>query len=263
LHFIIRAAFFTFYWAFSAQSKFRFWIGFGLGMDGMLLIFNILIIVFRCKPVTANFRPIERMTAQCMDSGFAFFGLAALNSLLNLYVLVLPIPIFYSVQVPLRRKLHICCMFTIGGVAVALSFIRMHSTKTLNSGTDTSKAVGEIMIIGALGMSLAAFAHNLPSLRVFWKHISKSRSKARDASQLPFATRPRGKLPSTALLGTDSIVYEVDGLSRPMQHTASATSLVDRPLPALPAVTRHARYPTVNSDFGSRPRTPPRVAWPA
>ena len=50
----------------------------GFGMDGMLLIFNILIIVFRCKPVTAAFRPTERMTAQCMDAGFALFAPAVL-----------------------------------------------------------------------------------------------------------------------------------------------------------------------------------------
>ncbi|KAJ4332778.1 hypothetical protein N0V87_008136 [Didymella glomerata] len=163
LHFVIRAAFFTFYWSFSAQSNFRFWIGLGLGADVMLLVFNILIIVFRCQPTTANFRPGERLAAQCMDSGFALFAPAALNSLLNLYVFILPIPIFYRVQVPLRRKLHICCMFTVGGAAVALGFIRMHSLQTINSGTDTSKAVGETMIVGALGMSLAAIAHNLPS----------------------------------------------------------------------------------------------------
>lgn len=78
LHFVIRAAFFTFYWSFAAQSAFRFWIGVGLGMDGMLLVFHILIIAFRCVPITANFRPGERAAAQCMDSGFALFAPAAL-----------------------------------------------------------------------------------------------------------------------------------------------------------------------------------------
>jgi hypothetical protein len=68
----------SFYWSFSAQSNFRFWIGLGLGSDVMLLIFNILVIVFRCKPITASFRPMERLTAQCMDSGFALFAPAAL-----------------------------------------------------------------------------------------------------------------------------------------------------------------------------------------
>ena len=78
LHFIIRAAFFTFYWSLSAQSNFRFWTGLGFGADVMLLIFNILIIVFRCQPTTANFRPLGRLTAQCMDSSFALFAPAAM-----------------------------------------------------------------------------------------------------------------------------------------------------------------------------------------
>ena len=181
--------------------------------------------------------------------------------MLNLYVLLLPIPIFYRVQVPLRRKMHICCMFAIGGAAVTLGFIRMHSLKIINSGTDTSKAVGETMIVGALGMSLAAVAHNLPSLRVFWKHIPKRRLKVKSTSQPPFNTRPR-KLPSTSLLGTDGTVYDVASFSRPVYPSASKTSLVDRPLPTLPAGARPPRYPVVNEDFGSGPRTPPSVAWP-
>ena len=162
---------------------------------------------------------------------------------------------------PLRRKMHICCMFTIGGAAVALGFIRMHSLKIINSGTDTSKAVGETMIVGALGMSLAAVAHDLPSLRVFWKHVSKRRPKAKSTPQPPFNSRPR-KLPSTSLLGIDGTVYDVSSFLRPVHPFASKTSLADRPLPTLPAVARQVRYPIVNDEFGSRPRTPPRVAWP-
>lgn len=169
------------------------------------------------------------------------------NSLLNLYVLVLPVPVFYSVQVPLRRKVHICCMFTIGGAAVALGFVRMHSLKALDSGTETSRAVGEMMIVGALGMSLAAIAHNIPSLRIYWKHVSASRAR-----RCRFDSTPRGGLPSTALLGTDGTVYGV--------ASTQSAGLVSRPLPALPVAARH-RYPAVGESFGVRPRTPPSVAW--
>lgn len=181
--------------------------------------------------------------------------------MLNLYVLVLPVPIFYRVQVPFHRKMHICSMFGIGGAAVALGFIRMHSLQIINSGTNTSKAVAETMIVGALGMSLAAVAHNLPSLRVVWRHISLHRSKAKNTSQTPFHPRQR-KLPSTSLLGTDGTVYDISSFTRPVQPPASVTNFVERPLPTLPAGTRQARYPSVNDDFGSRPRTPPSVVWP-
>ncbi|KAF1352735.1 hypothetical protein EJ07DRAFT_35695, partial [Lizonia empirigonia] len=168
LHFIIRTAFFTLYLQFSAQSNFRFWIGMGFGMNGMLLIANVLLVVFQCDPVTAAFKPIERMTAQCMDAEFAQLAPAVLNALLNLYVLILPLPIIYSIQTPIRRKVFICCVFATGGAAVMLGFIRLHSLHILISNTNMSRGVGETMIEGALGMSLAALAHNLPSVRLFW-----------------------------------------------------------------------------------------------
>jgi hypothetical protein len=81
LHFVLRTAFFILYLQFSAQTaKYQFWIGMGMGMGGMLLVFNVLIIVFQCQPITAAFRPIERLTAQCMHTGFATFTPAVLVS---------------------------------------------------------------------------------------------------------------------------------------------------------------------------------------
>lgn len=165
-------------------------------------------------------------------------------------------------QVPLRRKVHICCMFTIGGVAVALGFIRMHSLRILSSGVNTSKAVGETMIVGALGMSLAAIAYNLPSLRVLWKHMSSSRSRAKSPSRRSYDPRSRDKTLTAATHGPGRASRRVGSLSRTMQSTASATRLVDRPYPQLPTAARQARYPTVNDGFGMRPRTPPSPAWP-
>ncbi|KAJ8107948.1 hypothetical protein OPT61_g8517 [Boeremia exigua] len=252
LHFVIRMAFFTFYMHISAQSDFRFCVGMGFGMNGMLLIFNVLIIVFRCKPVSAAFRPMEGMNSQCMDSGFALFAPAILNSLLNLYVLILPMPTFYSIQLPTRRKIHICCMFTIGGVAVALGFIRIRSLRTINIGRGTPATVGEMMILGALGMSLAAIAHNLPSLIVLWGHIANSRPTTR---RRLCNVKARGKLQGTTMYGFEAAVCGINRLPRRTLSTASVTRLVDRPLPALPV---EARYPVVNDGFGSQPRTPPR-----
>lgn len=81
LHFVLRMAFFILYLQFSAQkAKYQFWIGMGIGMGGMLLTFNVLIIVFQCQPITAAFRPLERLTAQCMHTGFSTFAPAVLVS---------------------------------------------------------------------------------------------------------------------------------------------------------------------------------------
>ncbi|XPS69626.1 hypothetical protein M3J09_001888 [Ascochyta lentis] len=78
LHFIVRSAFFTFYLQFSNQSNLRFWIGMGFGLNIMLLIIDVLLIVFQCKPIAATFEPLQRLTAQCMDQEFGLYAPAVL-----------------------------------------------------------------------------------------------------------------------------------------------------------------------------------------
>ena len=81
LHFVLRTAFFILYLQLSSHTaRYLFWIGMGIGMGGMLLIFNVLIIVFQCQPITAAFHPMERLTAQCMNTRFVAFAPAVLVS---------------------------------------------------------------------------------------------------------------------------------------------------------------------------------------
>ncbi|KZM28499.1 uncharacterized protein EKO05_0006000 [Ascochyta rabiei] len=264
LHYVVRTAFFTLYLPFSAQSRFRFWIGMGFGMNFMVLIIDLLLVVFQCNPITAAFKPAQHLTAQCMDRRLAFYAPAVLNALLNLYVLVLPLPMFWSIQMPTRRKIYIFCLLTTGTAAVALGFIRIDSLRRLTTNIDTSAAVGEMMIVAALGMSLAAITHNLPSMRIFWRHVSKSRSNVRDTSYRPCNINSRDKLQATTTYWLGSAVSGLEGSLRHIQPTVSVTSPTDRPLPAVLMTTydgspNQLRYPVVDLEFGMRPRTPPRI----
>lgn len=165
---------------------------------------------------------------------------------------------------PIRRKVYICCVFTTGGAAVLLSFIRLHSQRILISNRNTSLGVGQLMIEGALGMSLAALAHNLPSIRILCNHVFKSRSETKNTSYRPCDSSPRKGTKSNTSYGLGSAPYGLGGFSRPIRPTVSATSLMDRPAPILPEETYanmsgRPRYPIVDLEFGMRPRAPPTV----
>ncbi|KAF3006509.1 hypothetical protein E8E13_004952 [Curvularia kusanoi] len=259
MHFVVRAAFFIFYLQLSAGARFRFWIGMGFGLDGMLLIFNTSITVFRCKPITASSRPLERITAQCMDSRIALFAPVTLNSLLSFYVLVLPMPIFYAIQLPLRRKIHICCVSAVGGVAVLMDFIHIHAVRALNTGTNTSRAIGETMIVGALGLSLAAIAYNLPSMRILWIHVMGSYSEPKNASQRSCNAESGYSLQGDTTKRSSGAIRKTVSISTTVQSAALVTNGIGRPMSASPDGTYWPRYPIINDDFGSRPRTPPSI----
>lgn len=149
-------------------------------------------------------------------------------------------------------------MFSVGGTAVLLGIFRFHSLRILISGTDTSRAVGEAIIVGALGMSLALIAHNLPSMRLFWTHVTSSLA-ARNASRRLCEAKSHIVIQHTIALDTGSAgstTYGAGSFSRPILPSESATSRVERPLALRPGSNR-PWYPNVDEDFGTQPRTPP------
>ena len=157
---------------------------------------------------------------------------------------------------PIRRKLYICCMLAIGGGAVLLGFVHFHSLRVLISGKNTSKAIGETMIVSSLGMCLAVIALNLPSMRIIWHHVLESHNGTINASQRSCELGPGDIRKQTSTYISHSPYYENGSLSSPMLPLASATGPMVQPSPALMDKTGRSRFPTVNGEFGSRPRTP-------
>jgi hypothetical protein len=160
---------------------------------------------------------------------------------------------------PTRRKLYIYCMLTIGGAAVLLSIMHLHALRIIMSGKNTSKAIGEIMILSSLGMSLAVIALNFPSMRIFWHHVLGSHDETIDASQRSYELRTGDVRKQTSTCISHSPVYGTGSLASPILPVASAASPMVRSSPALLEKTGRTRFPTVSNKFGSRTRTPPNL----
>ena len=82
---------------------------------------------------------------------------------------------------PWRKKLGVVSVFAFGGISVILSMIRFHSLLRLISlnPLETADGVGEIMIVAALELNVAAIAVNLPAIRSIYVKYSKKHAAAR------------------------------------------------------------------------------------
>jgi hypothetical protein len=76
---------------------------------------------------------------------------------------------------PRSQKIAVISVFLFGASAVFMSIIRFHSLIAINSIFNTSRGVGETMIIAALELNLAAIAANLPAIRSIWVKRSNDR----------------------------------------------------------------------------------------
>ena len=234
MHFLIKAAFLTYYLRLSPNRIFRLWVGVGFGLNTGLLIINLLIIVFQCIPVSAALTIKGRLTAQCMNQHFVLMAPAVVvsaalpyvwrlhvltisqNVLLDIYVFILPIPILAKLQMPTRKKIAVISVFAFGGASVIMGAIRFHTLLALLSLFNTSHGFGETIIVIALELNLATIAVNLPAVRTIWVRKSNDR-KTQTGYTGDYGTTKRQ---TTNGLGTGRIrtTHELSQISRPIRE---------------------------------------------
>lgn len=79
---------------------------------------------------------------------------------------------------PRRKKWGVITVFLFGAASVSMSLIRFHSVQRLLNFQTTSDGVGEIIIVVALELNLAAIAVNLPAIRAIWVRSKNNRRAA-------------------------------------------------------------------------------------
>jgi hypothetical protein len=82
-----------------------------------------------------------------------------------------------------RQKLGVIAVFAFGNASVILRCIRSYALMKLISLNKTAHGVGEIIIVAALKLNVAAFALNLPAMRSTWvKYFKDKKSQTQPSS---------------------------------------------------------------------------------
>ncbi|KAJ6039160.1 hypothetical protein N7499_003021 [Penicillium canescens] len=168
-----------------------------------LFIATLFVDIFQCRPI-AYVYDMSIPGGTCIDQGGFYVSTAALNLLTDLVVLSIPIIITWSLQMPLRRKIAVCVILCLGGVATAIGVWRIvilaqvfltHKVNldpTYNIGFCSSAIEVNVAVITACGPSMKAIASRyLPRL------LGTSR---RETSSYAIGTSgSRGRFPGSKL----------------------------------------------------------------
>lgn len=96
--------------------------GFMLSMLVFYIIVTILKILI-CTPIDLFWDP--KITGKCLNEHVIFIADTVMSVLSDLVVLALPVPLLWSLQMPLRRKLKIAALLGAGGIATVTSVVRL------------------------------------------------------------------------------------------------------------------------------------------
>lgn len=88
---------------------------------------------------------------------------------MDIYIITLPIPTIWKLQMTLRRKLTVLSVLGFGIVSMIVVILRLPVLVSVTSGkSDVSKDVGIMIIVTAFEIQCGIVSCNLPSLKAMW-----------------------------------------------------------------------------------------------
>lgn len=80
-------------------------------------IYTFFAVLFQCTPVHYSWDfPRGSIQGQCVNLTGAYIGSGITNTLSDLAILILPMPIIWQLQIPKKQKMVICGIFLLGGL---------------------------------------------------------------------------------------------------------------------------------------------------
>ncbi|KAI1111872.1 hypothetical protein F5Y14DRAFT_288999 [Nemania sp. NC0429] len=141
---------------------FRRWVYFVIALDVIYVISFIPLFLTNCIPLSQYWDP--KPTGWCRDTIAGDNATLAVNLVLDLLVLALPLPVLWRLQMSIRDKLTVTAMFGFGFVTIALVIWRLVVTQQTRESPDWTATLCTVGIIASLEIYLGIIAVCIPTL---------------------------------------------------------------------------------------------------
>ncbi|KAK6348506.1 hypothetical protein TWF718_006296 [Orbilia javanica] len=151
------------------------------GFLAAIILYNvltILILVFACRPVSTLWDWNLDQT-KCIDVDPLYFINAALNTITDVAILILPLRTLWKLKMPTSQKVGLIMLFTTGGFIIIITIIRMvQLTSIPNGGQNITMGFVGPSLWSAVEVNLSMVCASIPALKPFIvRHFGKYFSK--------------------------------------------------------------------------------------
>ena len=152
-----------------------------LGISCTYWVIAILFAFLNCRPFSYTWDRAKRSKGHCIDDQGGTLGFGIVNLILDIAVIILPLPHLYTLQLILPKRIGLMFIFALGFVITAISAIRINSIISF-IGEDFSHSSAKIAFWSFLETSLSVINCCLPT-------IKPALAAVRDTTILPFNSR--------------------------------------------------------------------------
>ena len=193
-HCLIKISILLFYsYIASTHRAFHLIVRFLLALVVLASLAMMLVSILLCRPVSdawdvhifmLGFQGI--FTHTCINPTYLWIVNASFNLATDIFIWFLPIPFFLNLRsMPVRRRLELSAIFSIGIVAVAASAVRLYViVKWLSSFEENGKQWANLLIWSQVEQHAGIIAASVPFLRPLLRKAVRA-TRSRDGPHSP------------------------------------------------------------------------------
>ncbi|KAF2468320.1 uncharacterized protein BDR25DRAFT_202666, partial [Lindgomyces ingoldianus] len=135
-------------------------------MAGCVVYAIVLIPIFiaACNPVRASWDPLLH-EEKCWPWMYHSLAALSLNVLLDVTIVAMPLPVVWKIKMPMRKKVGVSAMFSLGLSIVAIMLWRLGTTvQALHKPADFSYDLYIVALQSLLELWLGLIATNFPTI---------------------------------------------------------------------------------------------------
>lgn len=129
----------------------------------------IVATIFQCVPVQAYWHRDMRKT--CVNNTIFRWCWAGYNTLTDIFICLMPMPLLAKLQLDIVRKIGIMIMFSLGLFVCVTSIVRMRAMRTSTTTKDTTWGSFEALLWSSIEASCGIVCACLPFLKQPIKHL--------------------------------------------------------------------------------------------
>jgi hypothetical protein len=161
-----------FYRVISAQKAYRIAVYVTMGIVAAFTVAMVFVNAFEC-PNPSDAWSVEILfqgKGSCTDLHPIYYSQAAFNILSDLVILLLPMPVLYSLQMRTNKRLALIGIFSCGSMAVIASVLRIWAlTQWSAPMADIPYQGANILIYSQIEINAAIISASIPSLKPLFK----------------------------------------------------------------------------------------------
>ncbi|KAF3390003.1 hypothetical protein DPV78_011518 [Talaromyces pinophilus] len=146
-------------------------------VSGIIVAYTLAIflaLIFACHPVERNWDAIPPFWEidHCIDRAGLYLATAITNTMSDIILILIPIPIIWKLHVTVRQKLGIAAILGVGCMTVIISIVRLATIYPLVTSNDQPYEMALASILIIIECDFAIICGCLPYLRQFLRRYA-------------------------------------------------------------------------------------------